>query len=70
MVIDVKKKFGVNDGYTYTIKLNESKTTKASPIRESGYSLNGPDNASIVDNIVSYSIPEVNTKSMKSSRNP
>ena len=46
MVADVKKQYMKSGGYTYTLKLNENKTIKASPVKEGhNASLNPPGSA-------------------------
>ena len=46
LVADVKKQYMKSGGYTYTLKLNENKTIKASPVKEGhNASLNPPGSA-------------------------
>lgn len=61
VIADVKKQYGQSGGYTYTLKLNENKAIKASPVKEGqNASLNGPGNTLIAKANVAQRTQNVN----------
>ena len=67
LIADIKKQYGKDGGYTYTLALKENKKIKASPIREDKLPLKNTGNALIVDTSVSQNSPDVNSQSMQNS---
>ena len=58
---DVKKQYGKSGGYTYTLKLNENKAIKASPVQEGqNASLNRPGDTLIATANVAQNTQNVN----------
>lgn len=61
VIADVKKQYGQSGGYTYTLKLNENKAIKASPVKEGqNASLNGPGDTLIAKANVAQRTQNVN----------
>ena len=61
VIADVKKQYGQPGGYTYTLKLNENKAIKASPVKEGqNASLNGPGDTLIAKANVAQRTQNVN----------
>ncbi len=69
LLADVKKQYGGDEGYVYTIRLRENKNIKASPIQRGQALLNNSGNALIDKPIVTQDDGVVNTQSMQNSEN-
>ena len=65
LIADIKKQYGKDGGYTYTLALKENKKIKASPIREDKLPLKNTGNALIVDTSVTQNTPDVNSQYMR-----